>query len=870
MRRTQCAQVGVSAFLPFCVLLIDAAIRYWSTDYTKLETFSKSAPRQQWKSPVLTHGLLSLAWSVAAMLAVDSARVKTGTICLVGKHMEAHTPFLQVVLCVMDGIIIAELSSLRRGPGDEPVDISEFFSAFCLVASGLMAISGLFFMIFSTQQLHLSSVARRDLVLDTLMASVAIACAKTLLTWLHPTTVAMLTTGLTLFGYRFRELDSSSILPPLSQAYIFQTAAMTTGLAGAWFAMAFYSKSGPRSPTTVLLHRCLVLGYMAAVALFITFSIFFSTNKTHVSLPASVRRLTHAAQSSAEIWQSQAKMSKALDEAVTQYQNRHFLPPPPNFDKWYEFAVNRSSQVIDSFGQIFDDLIPYWGLEPAEIRARTAHLVEFPEMGMAALQIRNGTLRQSPHIPGTHHWMTDSIEKMMEPFIQYLPDMDFVINLADECRVLPPYEDVWDLRSKGRAAQNKVAQRWKDLQENTNVEGGGFRTWTNNTEWPQDFAEPRKNPGGSFAASSHFVETIRKQLYYKWIADACPPESVARKSRWWDWSTLCMDCIEPHSELTTGGAVMARNPPPGGICYQPDLAYLNGFIRSQTQATTKTLLPIFSQARVDGFADILFPSPWNFVDKTEYREDTDMEWGRKGNSLFWRGSSSDGIASDGGWKGFLRARAVHESYQEARKGSHDAITSRVNVSFAGEIHKCDSPDCGQEFEMFNLWSGAVKPEGETEDGEGVNDLNRASAPFEEHWRHRHLLDMDGAGFSGRFIPFLESHSLPHRAALFLAWFDERLQEWQHYVPVDTRLGRGFWAVLDFLSSSEVVVDDAGFRQTGDEMAERIAEQGRDWAKRALRKEDMQIYMFRLLLEYGRVVSDDREALAYTGTGIPDW
>uniref|UniRef100_A0A8H7N3E4 Glycosyl transferase CAP10 domain-containing protein n=1 Tax=Bionectria ochroleuca TaxID=29856 RepID=A0A8H7N3E4_BIOOC len=153
---------------------------------------------------------------------------------------------------------------------------------------------------------------------------------------------------------------------------------------------------------------------------------------------------------------------------------------------------------------------------------------------------------------------------------------------------------------------------------------------------------------------------------------------------------------------------------------------------------------------------------------------------------------------------------------------------------------------------------------------GGNGLNRASAPFEEHWRHRHLLDMDGAGFSGRFIPFLESHSLPHRAALFLAWFDERLQEWQHYVPVDTRLGRGFWAVLDFLSSSEVVVDDAGFRQTGDEMAERIAEQGRDWAKRALRKEDMQIYMFRLLLEYGRVVSDDREALAYTGTGIPDW
>ena len=45
-------------------------------------------------------------------------------------------------------------------------------------------------------------------------------------------------------------------------------------------------------------------------------------------------------------------------------------------------------------------------------------------------------------------------------------------------------------------------------------------------------------------------------------------------------------------------------------------------------------------------------------------------------------------------------------------------------------------------------------------------------------------------------------------------------------------------------------------------AEKIAEDGRERAAQVLRKEDMEIYMFRLLLEWGRIVDDQRNEMGF--------
>jgi hypothetical protein len=53
------------------------------------------------------------------------------------------------------------------------------------------------------------------------------------------------------------------------------------------------------------------------------------------------------------------------------------------------------------------------------------------------------------------------------------------------------------------------------------------------------------------------------------------------------------------------------------------------------------------------------------------------------------------------------------------------------------------------------------------------------------------------------------------------------------------------------------------RSAHDAEGERIATEGRRWAEKVMRKEDMLLYVHRVLLEYGRVCDDDRDRLGFT-------
>lgn len=52
----------------------------------------------------------------------------------------------------------------------------------------------------------------------------------------------------------------------------------------------------------------------------------------------------------------------------------------------------------------------------------------------------------------------------------------------------------------------------------------------------------------------------------------------------------------------------------------------------------------------------------------------------------------------------------------------------------------------------------------------------------------------------------------------------------------------------------------------DSEAQMIATQSRDWAQRVLRDEDLEIYTLRLLLEYARLLDDNRDVIGYAGDG----
>ncbi len=114
---------------------------------------------------------------------------------------------------------------------------------------------------------------------------------------------------------------------------------------------------------------------------------------------------------------------------------------------------------------------------------------------------------------------------------------------------------------------------------------------------------------------------------------------------------------------------------------------------------------------------------------------------------------------------------------------------------------------------------------------------------------KYLPDIDGNSFSGRYLSFLRSSSLPIKATVWHEWHDSRLVAWKHFIPMDNRY-------TDWYGIIEYFLGYGGSVRGHDSAAERIASDGKEWTEKVLRKEDMQIYVLRLLLEYARL-SDER-------------
>lgn len=567
--------------------------------------------------------------------------------------------------------------------------------------------------------------------------------------------------------------------------------------------------------------------------------------------------LMFQAKASHERYAAEAATSTSLHTAIDEYKKRHNRHPPPNFPQWYEYAVSRDAHIIDEFDQINHDLLPFWSLSPAEIRERTWQAIANPWNDVAGISIRNGTVEISPNVMPTHRWMLDGIIEMITPFSGWLPDMDLAFNVNDECRVASSFEAMKQMEN--------VAKQSQDMDGPVKNAFSEDRTGT----WSPIPEEPiRETP---------FKELSFQRTFFGFGNAACEPNSAARSERHWNTGRICASCADRHSL----GVFLSNWTLSADICHQPDMADLHGFYLSPAAFKgTHELYPIFSQSKAHGYNDILYPSAWNYVEKVKYKptkKHPDPPFEQKTRKLFWRGATSEGVSPGSGtWKGMSRQRFTHllnnvnNNDDDNNKKTADQTTpvllshpfapSRnkykyedvpvsqlkrlipVDAHIVDTIARCGGPDCPtQTAELAPL----VTP-----------------SDFQAHWAHKFLLDLDGAGFSGRFLPFLQSNSLPFKAALFREWHASRLTPWVHFVPLDLR-GHGFWASLLYFAGLDGVVLGRRVSVAPHEYeAAYIAASGRAWAERVLRKEDMEIYFFRLLLEWGRVTDDARDELGY--------
>ncbi|KAK1985229.1 hypothetical protein LZ30DRAFT_383195 [Colletotrichum cereale] len=681
--------------------------------------------------------------------------------------------------------------------------------------------------------LELHDVDVRDLLMDSTMASLAIISAFYVMSDIHPSTLAMVVTASGVYAHQLSRM--LQVVAPADDSLPYTIAGGLT-IAGVGLLLRYEKDLSGTPSGDARLMRFLTGWYVALVCFLCgTYLVFYPDFGSSDAL--FFPDLLSVASAESDAWVARANQSTTLEGAVDEYRHRYGLAPPPNFDKWFEYAEASGSPIMDDFTQINDDMLPFWGVAPGVLRQRTKHMLEVPWLGMGGIRIRGGKVEVAPGAPGTHMWMMRSMQDMVGEFAEHLPDMDFAINLFDEPRVTIPFEEMQQLQTTAAASRTRL------------LGSNGLKPFDSSKPpvWSDD-----GTPGSPHARSPYFQDRIRDQIYYDFIAPSCPPDSPARNAHWWSRKEACRDCVLPHGTRVFEGLenpVVSNWTAATDLCHQPDLAYLHGFLMSPAPAIfTKEPFPVFSQSRTSGFSDILIPSPWNYDDKAPYDQDEDVEWEGKKNTMFWRGSSSDGYAARGTWQGFLRARFVQvansiQSVSKFRQDEQPAFRtpedeSDFDVGFVGDFTKCHRDDCQSQRDTF--W------------GVGAHSSPKDTVAFGEHWKYAHLMDLDGAGFSGRFIPFLRSRSLVYRAGLFRTWFGERVHAWRHYVPVDARLHE-LRGLLRYFGT-----DDEGGRR-----AREIAEEGRAWAAKALRKEDMRVYMFRLLLEWGRVVDDEREELGFS-------
>lgn len=539
--------------------------------------------------------------------------------------------------------------------------------------------------------------------------------------------------------------------------------------------------------------------------------------------------------------------SKSLAAASEAYRKRYGRHPPPRFDEWYKYATSRSSRIIDIFDGLHDDILPFWSLSPQEVRDRTWSMVATPFNEAGAILIRNGEAKVHEGVRPTHRWMLDGVVDILKNFSEFLPDMDLAFNMNDECRVAVPYRVVNPMRT---AATRESAPAEKPRNSFSPARG---------SQW-KELPEPPLSE-----SESPLIEMSWKNVFYEFGSTGCPPTSRARRQRLWDVSQLCASCAAPHSSE----GFLRDWKKAGDPCHQPDLANLHGiYIAPSAFKSTNELYPVFSQSKVTGFNDILYPSAWNYIDKATYdpsAEHPDPPFQEKNNTLIWRGATSEGLsAGKSQWQGMARQRFVHmtshnftttqnllvpssadpEATHYYKAVSAQAINAGLSADahIVDEIVRCHPQDCAQQAAEFDPLASPME--------------------FQDHWKYKYLLDLDGAGFSGRFLPFLRSGSLPLKAGLFREWWADRVTAWQHFVPLDIR-GYGFWNTLAYFAGFEAPELNIHIpAQT--ERAEKIARQGQEWANQVLRKEDMEIYFFRLLLEWGRLTDDDRDSIGYFG------
>ena len=566
--------------------------------------------------------------------------------------------------------------------------------------------------------------------------------------------------------------------------------------------------------------------------------------------------------------------SLTFRQTVEKYRSKYGRHPPPGFKDWYMFARKKNVFNIDDFDQIMDDLRPFWAVDPKIIRTYAAHMWEKEEHAVAGIHIRNHKIAKT----NSGNWRTETMVKMIEKVIEYLPDMDIAMNRLDQPRVVVPWDDMqalltkeYETRTLPPASEDSFTSK-QDFLLNLTVSTESDTSERLDANW---FFKPG-------------------QLYMKIASQACPPDSPARNPN------MSAQQVNLKFKEPLAGLVSNFNLSTDLCTVGEQLSTMHGLLYSASSIiASHTLVPIFGECKVNVNSDILFPANMYYKhdDRYEYSDAEDVPWAQKDDTMIWRGVTSGGVQIEENWETMHRQRLVrllNGTFQDLNRSSVRILTqspATTALTSPGEYEPTFKFK-PSSFAKKHTDVGFVEAWGCVPNCSFYKDVFswKPQTSLTSQFRSKYLIDVDGHSFSGRWHAFLQSQSLGFKATIFREWHDSRLFAWRHFVPVDNRyddlyslltyfigvgkkVGTGTGTGADMLDDFEDSDSDADatlnpgiFVPSHDATAQKLANQGREWANKVLRREDIEVYMFRLLLEYGRVCDDNRDRIGYSGDG----
>lgn len=546
--------------------------------------------------------------------------------------------------------------------------------------------------------------------------------------------------------------------------------------------------------------------------------------------------IIYKSQAAHDRWIRNARVSESLSVAVATYEERHpGKLAPPNFSKWYSYA--KGTVVIDDFQQIDSDLTKFWNVNPEVLREGVEMMASLPDT--LTIYIKGGKVTHGTISDGQAKGDIGDLVDMISKFSEHLPDMTLPVNLGSSPRILPSWDAV---QSHGHAGLGAVV----DLFSKRSV-----MAEQNSTIFPLG-TRGGQNGGQSDRAA------ITPNEYRQMLMEGCSPFARARAVPRWGNLQFCADCAAHHSEgslLTSWKAAMET-------CSQSDLKYLHGlYLSSPQQPPIRELLPLFSLAKTDSFSDILIPLP-----RAMKGGHPDVKWqfSRRYDTLFWKGSVvRDGI-NDQYLRGNHKLRLLHlledpglhdeamlvlpvdgdaDTFAHERVGVREASSAAPISVEIGDLSACESQECDLIRQTYS------------------SQQRSNQEPLE--YRYILVLDEDD-GPPTELVRTLRSGSVPLVSTIFQTWYTERIQPWLHFVPIDLRY-QGLHTTYLYFTGTERRTKIKG-RDTNMkgklENAEWIAQEGRKWVDKALGERDMEVYLFRLLLEWGRLIDDQRDNIGF--------